>query len=282
VTDAQVVSSEVEVAVDPATAFSAFTEEMDLWWVRGPINFYGNGGRVVEIRCEPGVGGRILEVYDRKDGDDTLERARITSWEPGVRVGWDSARDDVVTEVRFEPTAVGTRVVVEHRIPAGGVDRGGTAWSRVVPAWFGAWCAKRDRVPHEQIDIARLSLALNYSRPAAAARFLADAFGFESVDRLPEGEDPLPEGPHGPPWIEFRIGNAALMLFPLPEGEGPRGVTHVPWVYVEDLEAHYNHARKAGATILSDIHDFASSPVYEAADLEGNRWTFSQARPTQR
>ena len=32
------VSSEVEVAVDPDTAFAAFTEELDLWWVRGPIN----------------------------------------------------------------------------------------------------------------------------------------------------------------------------------------------------------------------------------------------------
>ena len=31
------VSSEVEVAVDPDTAFAAFTEELDLWWVRGPM-----------------------------------------------------------------------------------------------------------------------------------------------------------------------------------------------------------------------------------------------------
>ena len=31
------VSSEVEVAVDPDTAFAAFTGELDLWWVRGPI-----------------------------------------------------------------------------------------------------------------------------------------------------------------------------------------------------------------------------------------------------
>lgn len=38
-TDTQTISSEVEVAVDPSTAFRAFTEEMDLWWVRGPINF---------------------------------------------------------------------------------------------------------------------------------------------------------------------------------------------------------------------------------------------------
>ena len=67
-TEALTVSSEVEVAVDPATAFRAFTEEMDLWWVRGPINFWSDGGRVVEVRCEPGVGGRIIEVLDRRRG----------------------------------------------------------------------------------------------------------------------------------------------------------------------------------------------------------------------
>ncbi len=49
-------SSEVEVRVDPATAFTAFTYELDLWWVRGPINSYG-AGKLVAMRCEPGVGG---------------------------------------------------------------------------------------------------------------------------------------------------------------------------------------------------------------------------------
>jgi len=51
-------------------------------------------------------------------------------------------------------------VVVEHRIPAGGEDRGGTAWSRVVPLWFGRWCARRDHVPHQPVDIARSTSAL--------------------------------------------------------------------------------------------------------------------------
>ena len=42
-TEDQTVSSEVEVAVDPDTAFAAFTEELDLWWVRGPINHFAGG-----------------------------------------------------------------------------------------------------------------------------------------------------------------------------------------------------------------------------------------------
>lgn len=281
-TEAQSVSSEVEVAVDPSAAFTAFTEEMDLWWVRGPINFWGDGGRVVEVRCEHGVGGRIVEVLDDVASGDVLVRARITRWEPGALLAWDSSRDDVRTEVTFAPTASGTRVRVEHTVPAGGRDEGGTAWSRVVPHWFGAWCAKRDRVPHEQIDIARLSLGVYYARPAAAARWLHEVFGFESDGDLPEGHDPLPEGRHGHPWIEFRVGNAVLILFKL-DGERTGDVrTHVPWVYVDDLEAHFARAEDGGAVIVEKIHPYPGSSVYVADDLEGNRWTFSQARPTMR
>jgi uncharacterized glyoxalase superfamily protein PhnB len=282
VTEAQTVSSEVEVAVDAATAFKAFTEEMDLWWVRGPINFWSDGGRVVEVRCESGVGGRIMEVLDDPGASTVLERARITRWEPGALLAFASSLDDVQTEVSFVPTQAGTRVKVEHLIQVGGEDKGGTAWSRVVPKWFGGWCAKRDRVPHQQIDIARLSLGVYYARPAAAARWLADVFGFEPSGDLPDGQDPLPEGEYGHPWIEFRIGNAVLNVFKL-DGERSGEVrTHVPWVYVDALEAHFAHAKGNGATIVEEIHSYPGSTVYVADDLEGNRWTFSQARPTMR
>ena len=281
-TEARTVSSAVEVAVDPATAFKAFTEEIDLWWVRGPINFWSDGGRVVEVRCEPDVGGRIMEVLDDPAAGEVLELARITLWEPGARLAWASSLDDVQTEVSFLPIEGGTRVTVEHLVPAGGQDKGGTAWSRVVPKWFGAWCAERDRVPHEQIDIARLSLGIYYARPAAAARWLAQVFGFESVEDLPDGPDPLPESEYGHPWIEFRLGNAVLNVFKL-DGERIGEVrTHVPWVYVDDLEAHFAHAKGNGASIVEEIHPYPGSSVYLADDLEGNRWTFSQARLTMR
>lgn len=50
----------------------------------------------------------------------------------------------------------------------------------------------------------------SYARPAAAARWLAQAFGFEPMSDLPVGPDPLPEDEHGHPWIELRVGNAVL------------------------------------------------------------------------
>ena len=152
------VASEVEVPVDPDTAFAAFTGEINLWWLRGPINNW-DSARVVEMRCEPGVGGRLLEIYDETKGD-WLELARITIWEPATRLAWRSSVDDVGIEVRFEPVPRGTRVRVVATIPTGGVDRGGTAFVRMTPPWFGVWCAARDRVPHELRETGRLALAV--------------------------------------------------------------------------------------------------------------------------
>ena len=135
---------------------------------------------------------------------------------------------------------------------------------------------------HEQIDIARLSLGVYYARPAAAARWLNEVFGFEPAGDLPDDPDPLPDGDHGHPWIEFRLGNALLHVFQLEGDRAGDARTHVPWVYVDDLEAHFAHAKGAGATIVEEIHPYPGSSVYAADDLEGNRWTFSQARPTMR
>jgi len=272
-------SSTVEVAADPLTAFTAFTDELDLWWVRGPINAY-DSGKLVEMRCEPGIGGRILEVYDAESGDG-LELARITVWEPGTRLAWKSSLDDVTIDVRFDPTASGTIVRVEATVSEGGEDRGGSSFVSVTPSWFGSWMGRRDTATREPHDLARVALTLHYARPAAAARWLAEAFGFESPNTLPEGQDPLSDEEYGFPWIEFNVGNASLVIEPLagpPVDHSP--VTHVPWVFVDDLESHLARAREKGATIVQEIesHGFTS---YVALDLEGRRWRLAQARPTQ-
>jgi uncharacterized glyoxalase superfamily protein PhnB len=268
------VASEVEVAVDPATAFTAFTAEINLWWLRGPINNW-DSARVVEMRCEPGVGGRLLEIYDEATGD-VLELARITAWEPGERLAWNSSVDDVQVEVRFRAVGHGTRVRVEATIPAGGRDAGGTAFVRMTPPWFSAWCAKRDRVSHELRDMDRLALAVYYRSPGTAARWLAEAFGFDAAGNLPEPGDESSD------WTEFRIGSCALMILRRDDAAADTAdtaKTQVPWVFVDDLDAHFTNATAKGATIVEPIHQDGYR-AYVAEDPEGHRWTIAQARPT--
>src|SRR5206468_28082 len=115
-TEATVAATEVEVPVDPDRAFRIFTEEIDDWWVRSPTTFM-DGGRALARRIEPGVGGRLLEVYDDATGD-ALELGRITAWEPGKRLVFETP-DLTEAEFRFEATRTGTRVSVEHRLLPG-------------------------------------------------------------------------------------------------------------------------------------------------------------------
>ncbi|MBO0834602.1 MAG: VOC family protein [Actinobacteria bacterium] len=274
---ARTVASQVTVGVDPQTAFTVFTEELDLWWVRGPINFY-DAARAIGMRCERGVGGRLLELYS-EDGSDALELGRITVWRPGELLAWDSSVDDVHTQVRFEPARGGAKVTVTATVPAGGADKGGSSWVRVHErGWFGSWCERRNVTPHRPADRDRLGLALYYAKPAEAASWLAAAFGFDGPDVF-AGDDGG-DNASDPGWIEFRIGNCSVMLFRLETDRSPgQPVTHVPWVFVDDLDAHLARAREHGATIVSGIHQYGYRS-YEAADLDGNRWIFAQARPT--
>jgi uncharacterized glyoxalase superfamily protein PhnB len=256
----------VKVAVEPTRAFTAFTDEIDSWWVRGPINFF-DAARAMAMRIEPGVGGRVLEVYDDARGD-ALELGRITVWEPGVQLSYRSLVDDTEVDVRFEAVEGGTRVSVTQTVLPDG-ERAFLFWPNVLH-WLVSWCEERDAARGE---IARLSIALYYEDPAAAARWLARVFQLGSWSGIPaEGEDSF--------WIELHHGNVAVLLFSL-DGERPQDapVTHMPWAYVDDLDAHFAHAKAAGAKIVSEIEQ-RGYRAYTAEDLEGRRWTFAQARPT--
>jgi uncharacterized glyoxalase superfamily protein PhnB len=262
-------SAAVEVPVDPMSAFTAFTDEIDAWWVPGPINFF-DSARAVAMRIEPGVGGRVLEIYDDARGD-VLELGRITVWEPGVQLTYRSLVDDTEVDVRFDAVEDGTQVrVTQTLLPDG--ERAFFFWANVLP-WLVPWCAERDGAQPVPREIARMSIALYYEDPAGAARWLARVFQLGSWSGIP-AEDDEPE------WIELHHGNVAILLFGLDAQRAEDGaVTHMPWAYVDDLDAHFAHAKAAGATILSEIEE-QGYRAYTAEDLEGRAWTFVQARPT--
>ena len=266
------ITAEVNVSVDAETAFAVFTEEMDRWWVPGPINFY-DSSRAVGMRCESGVGGRLIEVYDETSGEG-LELGRIKVWEPGDRLAWESSIDDVEVTVRFLPIEAGTRVVVEAVVPKEGRDQGGSSWVRVAPYWFGAWCARRDMARRGKPPLSRLALTIGYQKPATAARWIRGVLGLESTLPLPD-DDEADEY-----WIEFRVGDGLLVVLKNPTGEANTETpAHVPFILVDDLDSHHTMSSARGAKIIEDIHHYGYR-AYTIEDLEGHHWTIMQALPS--
>jgi uncharacterized glyoxalase superfamily protein PhnB len=47
-------------------------------------------------------------------------------------------------------------------------------------------------------------------------------------------------------------------------------------VYVDDIKAHFEHSKKMGASILSDLETGDPGTRYRVEDLEGQRWMFMQ------
>jgi uncharacterized protein YndB with AHSA1/START domain len=133
----------VAVAVDPVTAFQIFTDEIGDWYQSGPHS-WNDPERAVGIRFEPGVGGRWIEVWDEATGEG-YELGHVRAWEPGERlvVSYRNVRlpptVETEIEVRFEPTAGGTRVTLEHRgleaLPADELAR----WERRAWVAFMGW-----------------------------------------------------------------------------------------------------------------------------------------------
>ena len=113
-----------------------------------------------------------------------------------------------------------------------------------------------------------------YEDVPAALEFLDRAFGFTEVLRF-TGDDGVVNH------AEARLGdNLLLMGNPGPDYRNPRntGVQHVMLLAnVDDVDAHHERARTAGATILSEPKEEAYGEyMYRAEDAEGYRWQFGR------
>jgi uncharacterized protein YndB with AHSA1/START domain len=133
----------VEVPCDPDTAFDIFTRDIGAWWKRG-TRYWNDSAQGRELRFEPQVGGRLLEVHDLETGEG-FEIGRVLAWEPGKRLVFTWRQDNwgptetTDVEVRFEPSGSGTLVTVEHggwdRVPSAGpgISEGyGQGWAELL------------------------------------------------------------------------------------------------------------------------------------------------------
>jgi uncharacterized protein YndB with AHSA1/START domain len=118
-TPSDLVAVSVTVSTDPATAFVLFTQEIDLWWRRGP-KFRIGGKQPGVLRFEPRIGGRLLEEFESQSGPQVFTTGTITLWQPPLRLGFEwrgvnfAPGESTQVEVVFEPVPTGTRVIVRH------------------------------------------------------------------------------------------------------------------------------------------------------------------------
>jgi uncharacterized glyoxalase superfamily protein PhnB len=122
-----------------------------------------------------------------------------------------------------------------------------------------------------------LSSAISYLDPKAAFRWLEDAFGFEPLMVILDAEENLAHSEMtygssvimiGSEWSENHRSPKSL------DGKNTQTV-HVQLARGEDIDAHCERARKAGAEILqTPATQFYGDRTYRARDPEGHIWTF--------
>ncbi|WP_433079617.1 VOC family protein [Dactylosporangium sp. CA-052675] len=111
---------------------------------------------------------------------------------------------------------------------------------------------------------------LTYPDVRRAVAWLEAAFGFAERVRIGENHR-----------AQMRAGEGAIIV--ADDGSERRapepgaGVTHAVMVRVDDIDAHCERARGAGARIVMEPAEFPyGERQYQAEDLAGHRWTFSQ------
>jgi uncharacterized glyoxalase superfamily protein PhnB len=133
----------------------------------------------------------------------------------------------------------------------------------------------------------RIVPMLSYEDAGRAADWIVEAFGFEEVERY-EDERTVTH-------VTLKLGDGTVYLGnPGPDYRGPRRLAETceaarrmletPYVVdgvtvqVDDVEAHYERARAAGATILTELEDNSGigQRQYRVEDIEGHRWMFVQ------
>jgi PhnB protein len=126
-----------------------------------------------------------------------------------------------------------------------------------------------------------------YEDGPRAMDWLAQAFGFTERTRMVSADGRLSHGE-----MEVGHGGVIMLATPTPDYESPRHHreecepakkwSSVPYiidgalVYVDDVRAHIERAKRAGAGILSEVEESDNGTRYRVEDIEGHRWMFIQ------
>jgi PhnB protein len=119
----------------------------------------------------------------------------------------------------------------------------------------------------------RVTPYLYYKDSAAALDFLTSAFGFIEKVRMADENGRVNHAE-----VAYEDG---FVMFGTPgeDYKNPKelgATTQLVYIYVDDVDAHYEHAKEAGATIVREPEDqFYGDRTYAVADPEGHEWSFA-------
>ena len=128
------------------------------------------------------------------------------------------------------------------------------------------------------VEAAKGVPAVMYRNVAGALKFLAKAFGFRKYGaqmRRPDGKINH---------AAMKLGGDLIMMgYPGPKYKNPKRLgeaTKSLYINVDNVDAHFQRARRAGTTILEEPKDtFYGQRRYGAADPEGHQWYFAEDIP---
>ena len=131
-------------------------------------------------------------------------------------------------------------------------------------------------MPARPEDSPQITPYLYYEDATEALDFLVEAFGFEVKSALRDDQGAVLTA-------QLRTGDGLVMIGPGMDGFGTRGVQDPEWattrmfVYVDDVDAHYERSHASGARVVSEpaMH-FSNNKIYVAADCGGQQWIFAE------
>ena len=122
-------------------------------------------------------------------------------------------------------------------------------------------------------NMPRITPYLYYEDVAGALDWLARAFGFSERTRMP--------GPDGSIMhAEMECADGVIMTgCPSADYRNPSNLgqaTQGLYVFVDDVDKHFRHAKESGAKIINEPEDqFYGDRRYTTEDPEGHQWFFA-------
>ena len=119
----------------------------------------------------------------------------------------------------------------------------------------------------------RVTPYLYYKDADAALEFLTRAFGFAEKVKMTDDSGKIMHA-------EVELDGGVVMFgTPGPDYKNPKEIgshTQGVYVYVDDVDAHFDRAKDAGAAITKETEDqFYGDRSYACEDPEGHQWWFA-------